>query len=384
MNSINRSIDAYDFRSPFSHVDHGETYLNHAAISPLPKSTATAIRKFLSERENGPIDNFETWITIVDEARSRICELIHAPDKNQITFMGNTSDAISAVAEGFLWKPGDEVVLNSLEFPANVQPFRILENIGVKPVYVKSDQNGYITPEILERAISSRTRMLSVSAVQYLTGFRADLYKIGQLCRKHNIFFVVDAIQGLGAIDIDVQKSGIDALATGCHKWLMSPMGTGFLYLSERLSEQMKPAKTGWLSVGNPWDLTNFEQDWKPLSRHLETGTYNTMGIIGLNESLKMILDMGMELIENRVMVLSNHLTEKVLSLSDSILLSPVDERFRAGIVTFKLESKNKPNESLKKLSDMGITISVREGYYRISPHFYNTLEETDKALEYL
>jgi cysteine desulfurase / selenocysteine lyase len=373
-----------DFRNRFSHVEHGEIYLNHAAISPLPKHTLSAIRNFLNEREYGPIENFETWMKTVQDTRSRICELIHAPDKDQISFMGNTSDAISAVAGGYLWKPGDEVILNSIEFPANIQPFRILEKKGVKPVYIKPDQNGYITAEVLEQAITPRTRMLSISAVQYLTGFRADLDSIGQLCRNYNIFFIVDAIQGLGAVKIDVQKAQIDALATGAHKWLMSPMGTGFLYLSERLAECMKPAKTGWLSVENPWELSNYNQPWKPLSGHLETGTYNIIGIIGLNESLKMILDIGMDVIEKKIIALSGYVSDNIIDSDKATLLSPLDDRFRAGIVTFKPYRSQNPEESVYQLKQCKITISAREGYYRISPHFYNTSDETDMVLEYL
>lgn len=373
-----------DFRNRFSHVDSGEIYLNHAAISPLPKSTVKAIQKFLTEREYGPVENFETWSAIVKETRNRIGKLINAPDPIQITFMGNTSDAISAVAEGFDWNAGDEIILNTIEFPANVQPFRILEKKGVRLVYAEPDQNGYITAENLEQAITSKTRMLSISAVQYLTGFRADLETIGQLCRNHGIFFVVDAIQGLGAVNIDVQKSQIDALATGAHKWLMSPMGTGFLYLSERISNRLKPSKTGWLSVENPWELSNFNQNWQPVSKHLETGTYNMLGIIGLNESLKMFLDMDMNVIEKNVTALSGHITEKIKTRKNAQLLSPVDERHRAGIVSFKLHSKQEPEKFIHQLKKRNITISVREGYYRISPHFYNTTEEIDHVLEYL
>jgi cysteine desulfurase/selenocysteine lyase len=373
-----------DYRHLFSHVNTGEIYLNHAAISPLPKSTVTAIRNFLNERENGPIENFDSWIRIVNETRSRISELINAPAQHQATFMGNTSDAISTVAEGFSWNAGDQIILNSLEFPSNVHPFRIFENKGVQLIYVKPDRNGYITPEILEQAVTPKTRMLSISAVQYLTGFRADLEAIGRLCRHHDIYFIVDAIQGLGAVNIDVQKSQIDALATGAHKWLMSPMGTGFLYLSDRLSENLKPAKTGWLSVENPWDLSNFNQNWLPVSRHLETGTYNIMGITGLNESLKMILDIGIDIIEKKITTLSGYISDKI-TVSDRVsLFSPVDVHFRAGIVTFKLDGKPDPEETVSRLKDHNITISAREGYFRISPHFYNTFEEIDIVLEHL
>lgn len=384
MEIVSNSESKKRFRSLFAHIDRGETYLNHAAISPLPTSTASAIKNYLCDREGGPIENYESWMEIIKHTRSLTGQLINAPDPGQISFMGNTSDAISAVAEGFAWKTGDEIILNTAEFPANVQPFRILERKGVRLIFAKPDENGYITPQILGKLISPRTKMLSVSAVQYLSGFRADLDAIGELCRNHDIFFVVDGIQGLGAVTIDVQRSKIDALAAGAHKWLMSPMGTGFLYLSDHLSSRLKPSKTGWLSVENAWELSNYEQDWLPLSKHLETGTYNVTGIIGLNESLKMLLDIGISTIEYNIHALSEYIIDKVSAVPEADLLTPVQKKHRSGIVSFMVSNHCEPEQIIKKLKKEKITISAREGYYRMSPHFYNTKEEIDTVTDYI
>ena len=162
-----------DFRELFSHHKHGTIYLNHAAISPMPNATADAVRSFLGRRQYGPVEDFENWMEIVEETRTFIARLIHAASPEQITFMGNTSDGISAVAESLSWNPGDEILLNRMEFPSNVQPFRALERKGVSVRYIEP-VDGLVTPEMVRQSITQDTKLVSISAVQYLNGFRAD------------------------------------------------------------------------------------------------------------------------------------------------------------------------------------------------------------------
>lgn len=371
-----------EIRTLFPHIAKGHVYLNHAAISPISDRVKSAIEKFLADRNSGNIDNFPKWMEVTEETRDLICHLIGAENSDRITFMGNTSDTLSTVAEGIDWNKGDEIILNTMEFPSNIQPFRILENQGVKIIYLEPDEEGKITPEMIENAISPKTKMVSISFVQYLTGFRADLKSIGEICSKNDIYFVVDGIQGLGAFEIDVQKYHIDALGSGCHKWLMSPMGIGFLYLSEKLADTLKPAKTGWLSVEVPWELSNFEQPWQPISKHLETGTYNTIGIVGFNASLKHLLEIGIENIEDEILQLSDYLLSNLSEQKGVRLLTSLKTEDHAGIVTFKLNSDRSADEIVEDLKSKQITISARNGYIRISPHYYNTKEELQRVLD--
>jgi len=372
-----------EIRSLFPHVQNGNIYLNHAAISPLSNKVTEALQAFLKDRNQGHVENFKSWMQITDETRINLAGLIHAKDPRHITFLGNTSEGISAVAEGYDWKEGDEVILNTLEFPSNVHPFRILEKRGVRLIYVEPDNKGIIKPERLEHVITSHTKMLSISAVQYLSGLKADLKTIGALCKKHKIFLIVDGIQALGATKIDVQDFGIDALASGCHKWLMAPMGIGFLYLSERLQNVLSPYKTGWLSVEEPWELSNFEQNWLPVSKHLEVGTLNMMGIIGLNASLSVFNRYGTDKLFAEISALGNYTYETLSRLSAVQLITPEDSTFRSGIITFSVKGINNPDEVVQELSEKNnITISAREGLFRISPHFYNTKNEIDTVLD--
>ncbi|MCC5940215.1 MAG: aminotransferase class V-fold PLP-dependent enzyme [Balneolaceae bacterium] len=369
------------YRANFPHTETGHIYLNHAAISPLSRDIADTLQNYYMDRSSGSIENFEAWMQTVDETRNLIARLIHTDYPERITFMSNTSDAISAVAEGLTWKEGDEIILNSMEFPSNVQPFRILERFGVKLIYLHPDDQGRILPEQIETAITENTRLVSISAVQYLNGFRADLQSIGEICKKHDLLFVVDGIQALGAVDINVTSCGIDALATGAHKWLMAPMGTGFLFISEKMEAQLSPAKTGWLSVEVPWDLTNFNQPWLPVSKHLETGTLNISGILGLNRSLKNFFAIGMETVENEIGSLIQLATERLRDEPSVKIITPSDSTERAGIITFLVNGMDSPDDFVNSLKSNDITISAREGYIRISPHYYNTAEEIQTVL---
>lgn len=371
-------------RNLFKHIDHGQIYLNHAAISPLSLHVKESLEQFIQYRHEKKVDDFETWMAIIDETKELLRDLINADSGSSISFMGNTSDAISAVAEGFPWHMGDEIILNKLEFPANVQPFRYQEKRGVRIRYAEPDSDGLIRLSDIEKLITAKTKMISISAVQYLDGQLADLEAIGKYCLEKEIIFVVDGIQGLGATNIDVAGCNIDAIGSGSHKWLMAPMGIGFLYLSDRLKKILRPYKTGWLSVETPWDLRNFDQPWLPVSGHLETGTGNMLGIVGLNASLKTFSEFGHESIFSEVLSLSNYLINRLSEQNNVSILTTQQPGRRAGIVSFSIQGMNEAGSVVKSLSEHGITISTREGYFRISSHYYNTKEEIDTVMEHL
>lgn len=378
-------IEIAEIRDMFPITRSGRLYMNHAAISPLPTPTLEATKKWLDVRNSGSVENFEEGMETVETARKRVASYINAQDPEHITFLGNTSDAISAVAEGLKWNEGDEIILNTLEFPTNVQPFRRLEQLGVTIRYVEAKSHR-VHPSDIEAHITPKTKLISISAVQYLSGFRADLKAIGDLCTTHDILFVVDGIQALGASPINVMDCNIDALATGAHKWLMSPMGIGFLYLSEKMQAVLEPYKTGWLSVEDPWALSDFEKAWLPVNQHLETGTPNIIGIAGLGTSLKLFVGLGTESVRQHILHLSGYLLDKIQNKSRVSVITPEEEAQRLGIVTFSVD-KNGENDIdavLEALKQKHITISAREGFFRISPHVYNTEEEIDIVIEQL
>lgn len=367
-------------RSWFPHTQTGHIYLNHAAISPLSIHVKEAIDSFIRERQSGPIDNLEQSIQLSEETRKLAAEYLNAESTSTISFLGNTSEGISAIAEGLRLEAGDEVLLNSMEFPTNVQPYRALLPRGIKTAVIETPRNE-ITASMIEKQITSKTKVVSISAVQFLSGYRADLEAIGKLCEERGVWFVVDAIQCLGAFPIDVQACRISALASGSHKWLMSPMGTGILYTAPALAAELQPSKTGWLSVEEPWDLFRYDQDWLPYSQHMETGTPNMIGLVGLGASLKMFKEAGHDRISRAVLNLSGYLTRRLERVKGVNLISPTDDVYRAGIVSFTIDGVKDTQALTEDLKKKRITISAREGVLRIAPHFYNTSEELDTTL---
>ncbi len=244
-------------------------YLNHAAVSPLPLPTIRAIEAQLKDvHENGSI-NFRSWLAVKDRARELLARLLGARHPAQVAFMRNTSDALSTVANGINWRAGDNIVTFSREFPSNIYPWlRIRDAFGVE-VRMCEEREGRVDPEALESLIDRNTRVVAISHVQYASGFRIDLNRLGRVVRQHDALFVVDAIQALGVIPTDVEADLIDVAAGASHKWLLGPEGVGYLYLSDRARERIQPTLVGWVSVPDPDDYLNFDQGWNTRSARM-------------------------------------------------------------------------------------------------------------------
>jgi len=352
-----------EIRELFPHTQKGAVYLNHAAISPLPAPVKEAMGKCICERHTGAVENFEEAQRIIGGARDSLGAYINS-DPGQITFMGNTSDAISAVANGLDWNEGDEIILNNMEFPANIHPFRRLEAKRVN-LRIVPHRNYTISADDIRAHINPQTKLVSISAVQFLSGYRAGLEEIGALCREKGLLFVVDGIQALGASPIDVQACHIDALASGAHKWLMAPMGIGFLYLSKKMQEKLMPVKTGWLSVEEPWSFSEHNQPWLPVSRHLETGTPNFIGISGLSASLQLFKSVGIDRIESHILYLTDYILDSLGQHNSSFsCITQQNRKYRLGIVSFSTGRNVDTDETIKELKMKNYTISAREGLF--------------------
>jgi len=368
-------------RDLFPHIDDGYIYLNHASVSPLSTKVKDAIMEFTEQRHRTRIENLEEGSEIMSSCRKMIADLIHADSPELVAFTQNTSDGLSVAAEGLPLKAGDEILLNDMEFPSNVHPWRALERKGVRLKILKS-VSGTIPVSIIEENITDKTSVIAISAVQFLSGYLADLKRIGALCKTHNIFFVVDGIQALGAVDINVSECNIDVLASGGHKWLISPLGAGFLYLNKPTLEVLTPVRTGWFSVREPWELLNYDQPWLQNALRLEAGTPNMLGITGMRASLKNLHDTGIAEVSNRINSITGYLIEIIQSHpSFSLYTSSVDSE-RAGIVTFKPVSDFDGDLLIENLKKEKISISHREGFLRMAPHYYNTCGEIETAFE--
>jgi cysteine desulfurase / selenocysteine lyase len=239
-----------EIRDEFPHIEHG-IYLNHAGSSPLSVPVVTAINGYLEQRHRTDVENWETLEPLIEETRQRTAHLINA-SSSEIDFVQNTSEGLSILAEGLDWRPGDRVAIPGCEFPANVYPFFNLQRHGVH-VDLIPHHDSRVALDDIARTLRPETRLLSISWVQFLSGDRAELAAIGRLCRENGTIFCVDAIQGLGAMRLDVRETGIDFLSTGTQKWMMGERGFGFVYVSRDIQEQLRP-RAGWMHGPTDWD----------------------------------------------------------------------------------------------------------------------------------
>ena len=357
-------------RKQFAHTWSNMVYLNHAAISPMSFRVRDAVGKYLERRSLKGIEPYPWAQAMLLKTKTLLGLLLHC-DAQDIAFVLNTSDGLNVLASGLEWKQGDRVLLNSLEFPSNVYPFLNLERLGVVVDFVEPT-NGRITPEAIEAKITDRTKLVSLSFVQFLTGERADVEKIGAMLRARGILFAVDAIQGIPHIAINVVRSHIDFLASGSHKWLMAVEGTGFIYVGERARTLIRQASLGWTSIENPFDFTPRPEMLREGAARYENGTLNFAAIAGLKAALEFFFEFGQAEAEARVLELSGYLIDRLSSRGVEVI-TPKEASARAGIVTFEFADAESVH---KRLLEKEIVISIRNGKLRASPHFYNTEDE--------
>jgi len=367
-----------DFRRTFPAYSQG-IYVNHAAVSPMSDEVRQGMLDFWTQRANLPVDTYPQLQEGQPLFREQIARLIQAEGPETIACVENTSAGLNMVAGGLDWKPGDRILLNSMEFPSNVYPFLNLKRRGVAVDFLQPEA-GRLSTERIAAKVQPRTRMISISFVQFLNGFRADLAALGRFCRARGIYLVVDAIQGAGVIPLDVRAWGIDALATGGHKWLMWPMGTGFLYVAPRLLAELVPAQAGWLSVKDSWNLFDYRLDFLDTAEKFEGGTLNWLGFYLARKMVARFLELGVENIWQRIFRLTELFLQGLTELPVHVV-TPTARECRSGIVSFRTGN---PECLMEVLAAHRILASLREGVIRFSFHCTNTDDDVRQILEVL
>jgi selenocysteine lyase/cysteine desulfurase len=288
---------------------------------------------------------------------------------------------MNILASGLLWHAGDNLVISEREFPASVYPWLRLQNKGVEIRFAKT-KDGIIDEDALIAASDNKTRLLHISWVQFNNGNRVDLKKLGEFCSKRDILFSVDGIQGTGVVPIDVPSYKIDLFTCGCQKWMLGPCGTGFYYLSEKAEKMIEPPYSGWLSVD--WgaefeDLLRYDLRLREGPAKYEIGTYAFQDWRALNAAVDILCSFDRDEVWEHIKSLTDRLISFVKSDPKLALVSPTNLAHRSGIVSFRSpDSKALYN----KLSSAGFVISLREGGVRVSPHFYNGMDEIEKLIE--
>lgn len=357
-------------------------YLNHAAVSPLPTPTINAINAQLRDvHENGSM-NFRSWIAVKENARKLLATLLGCRP-SQVAFMRNTSDGLSTIANGLKWRDGDNIVTFRREFPSNIYPWlRIRDTAGVE-VRMCEERDGRVDVAGLEKLIDSRTRIVAISHVQFASGFRVDLERLGKIARRHGALLVADVIQSLGVIPLNVEQQAVDVAAGACHKWLLSPEGIGYLYLSDRAREMIEPTLVGWVSVPNPEDYGNFEQGWKDDALAWETGTGPSALFYGLEASLNLLIEAGTDRVESWLAQLTDQLCD-LLAMSNYEVLSSRLTGEKSQIVCIRHKGDLSAMSLYAALKQKGIITAPRGDRLRIAPHIYNSPKDIDSLVQAL
>jgi len=364
------------------HISPDIHYLNHAAVSPWPVRTANAVKLFADENVSKGATNYLDWLDVESKLRNQIKELLNAPSVDDISLLKNTSEALSVVACGIDWHDGDNVVITDQEFPSNriVWEAQARHGVEIRKIDIMTDES----PEsCLINACDENTRIMSVSSVQYGTGLKHDLVKLGEFCRDNDIYFCVDAIQSIGAYEIDIQAIKADFVMADAHKWMCGPEGIALFYCRADIREKLQLNQYGWHMVEEPGDYTR--QTWSPANtaRRFECGSPNMLGIHALSASLSLFEEIGMDNVASSILKKTSYLIDKLNKLADIELLTPESEHRRAGIVTFKINGKDM-TEIYTRLMNNKVICANRLGGIRFSPHFYTDIEIIDNSLEIL
>ncbi len=360
-------------------LDDHVIYLNHAAVAPWPLQTAQAVKAFADENARQGSKDYDLWLLREKDLRKRLAQLINAPSTDEIALLKSTSEGLSIIAYGLPWKSGDNIVIPAEEFPSNRIVWQSLERSGVEtrliPVINVDDPE-----QALIDAMDSNTRLMSCSSVQYATGLRLDIERLGRACKHTSALFCVDAIQSIGALQFDVQACQADFVVADGHKWMLGPEGSALFYCRKLLIEQLELKQYGWHMVQDVSDFN--KKEWQPneTAQRFECGSPNMTGIMALHASISLLLDIGMGRVEKQVMENAAYLANKLAALENVEILSPLDDDRRSGIVLFRKSDAD--TEALyRHLQKHDVVCALRGNGIRFSPHFYTAFEKMDTAV---
>lgn len=359
-----------------------QLHLNHAGISPLPNRTKRAIEHSLDGLATDPQSYFMSGIMpAMETARTNLAQLMGVTSAD-LALVKNTGHGLSIIADSLSLEPGDNVITVAEDYPSVVYPWLAQKSRGVETRVVAVKPDGSFNVDDVESKFDSRTRVLALSWVQFSSGYRISPRTYADLAHRHNALLVLDVIQGLGVHPLNAEAAQVDAVVTGAHKWLMSPSGTGALYVAPAMLDRMRLVNIGALSVKNFAAFDSSKFDLKDTAQRYEEGSPNGIGLVGLAESTSFLLECGIANIQDQILTLTDTLATGLTRLGFTVR-SPRNNDEWSGLVMFSHNSKSN-NEVLHLLEQRRIRAAIRGGYVRISPHFYNTAEDIALALEAL
>ena len=363
------------------------TFFNHAGVCPLPTAASDAFRRYAQEAESGAYLK-TNWYADIEKLRILAADLINA-HRDEIAFVKNTSEGISIVANGIDWQFGDRVVTTNVEYPANVYPWmEQARSRGIKlvPVEETTDENGRRTvpvERILEEAAHPKTKIVALSHVEYGSGQRHDIARIGEFCRGAGKLFFVDAIQTVGALPVDVQAMKIDFLSADGHKWMLGPEGAGIFYCRRELIERTRPVMVGWMNVIDALNYGDINYTLRADAGRFECGSYNVSGLLALKASLEMLHEARIGAVAQRIRELTDLMIE-LLEKKGYRVASPRDKWQWSGIVSFASPKHDHKTLVLAMRKERHVELAMRDSRLRASPHFYNTEDEVERMVKVL
>jgi cysteine desulfurase / selenocysteine lyase len=360
-------------------------FFNHAGVAPITASAGRAMEAYVKQAQ-GRSYVHSGWYKRSAQVKEIAARLIGAKSGGEIAYVANTSTGLSLVAKGFPFKPGDNVVITGVEYPANRYPWEDLKRAGVHVIQVPQQPDGRIDTDDVIEAITNRTRIVSVSHVQYASGYRMDVEAIGRMTHKAGGYLCVDAIQSVGVLPVDVQGMGIDFLSADGHKWMLSPEGAGIFYCKEDLCEMLHPNVVGWMNMVDASNYGDYRFEFQKDARRFEPGSYNIPGILGMGASLEVLLKVGVDEVWRRVEALNAVLCEGLERKGYRVFSPRKTQGERSGIVVFEpLSEKMRTVAGMQKivgdLKKENVVIVIREGRLRVSAHFYNAVGQIEKLV---
>lgn len=376
---MDRTIE--NIRSDFPVLEH-TAYLDTATTGPFNRRVyAAAIRGFEQRLNEGlDIPGYKEWTRTIDEARKNIASTFNAKP-GEIAYTKNASEGMNMAADTLPLAPGDNVIIPDLSFPSNSYVFMNLEKRGVEIKWARNT-NGAVPFEEIAGQIDSRTRAISICHVEFASGFRHDLERIGALCSEKGLFFHVDCTQSIMALPIDVRSARIDMMSSAMYKWPCCPLGIGFFFCSERLLKDIAPGSVGWFGMADRWDMPQ-PPSVIPLAEtagRFETGSPNFAGIFAMTEAADIYMELGPTFIEERILNLNGYLSDRLLSIGVE-LVGPFEGKNRSGILYAHIPEEQKTARALK---ESRVQVNLGHGKARIATHYFNTEEDIDRLVEAL
>ena len=367
---------------PYFQLDTNIIHLNHAAIAPWPVVTRDAVIAFAEENASIGSQKYDLWLQTESQLKQKLALMINASSTDEIAILKNTSEGLSLVAQGLDFKAGDNIVIPSEEFPSNKVVWQALETQGVE-IRLIPVQDINNPEQALINAMDKNTRLLSCSSVQFARGLRLNLNVIGKACKQNDTLFCVDAIQSLGAISFDVEACFADFVVADGHKWMCGPEGAALFYCRKDKQDLLRLTQYGWHMLKSAFDFSHQDNNIQiaETAQRFESGSPNMLGITALNASLGLLLDIGIEEIQARLIANTDYLFRQLASLSDITILTPTEHGKYAGIVTFQKQTVD--NVKLyQHLQDNNVICAFRGDGIRFSPHFHTEPQLMDKALK--